>query len=415
LFYSVQHFLPRQRFAVTIARLPLILAGLVSFALAAMAFRYTANWPRAEDLQFIDMFKRAQQGFLPWLALANSYNVDHPVGIQMLIVTALWQITGVNFLIIAVSNYVLLAASALLLLRAASRRSIAAALLLPLVAFHPTQMNHLIWPYEMGWFIITFILVLNTVAIERFRFPVTWVTIGCAVASYASAHGRLLWLVAALHLIAAERSRSRALIAAAFVVVLLMFAVTSHHGDIPDASTLIRYILSLPGALFGIRDEHWLLLGSAVLLAPLCYLLVNLRRNTPAYRISVALIGASALFLIAFALGRAIHGLPWALDRIHFAPLLVPAAMGIVILATAAIDDGKRWAGTIACAIIALTAVTALPYARQRILRHLFLIHEASSRFCSGDRSEPLTFYFEVGPDINIIRRNAESLMPLCR
>jgi hypothetical protein len=391
-----------------------ILAGM-------LCLFYSTNWPRAEDLQFIDHLRTAEQGLRSWASLlVTSWNVDHPVGLQMVLVTALWQATGINFIAISIANYAILTATALLLLWATKdetkRAFLVPAILLPLAAFHPSQMNHLIWPYEMGWFLITFILVLNAVAIERFRWPVLWATLGCALASYASAHGRLLWLIAAAHVLAATRNRSRLLIATAFFTVFILFATTSpRHTDTPDLLTLIMYILRLPGSLFGIRSEPWLLLCSALLIAPLACLLAK-SRNTPATRISAALILASALFIAAFSVGRAIHGLPWALGRFHATPLFVPAMFGAIILAGTAIGSGglRRWIGAALCLIFTTSATTALPYARQRGLENLAFSKTGRRLVCAGERSFALTFFFETGPDIDIIRRNADAIQPLC-
>jgi len=296
---------------------------------------------------------------------------------------------------------------------------------IPALAFQPTQINHLLWPFELGWFMITFLLIMNICLLEWLRaHGLLLVALSCLVATFCSAHGVFLWLVAAAHCLLL-RDIGRRFVWAAFLVAAFIVAVAL-VSDARDASVawlqageISKYFIGLYGSLFGTRDMPLLLALGVTLLGMLAACGLALVRY-PLGRIErtgLILVLGSLMFVAAFSLGRFKYGLPWVLDRFHAAPLLMPFGLGLALLSLR-IFDIPAFSKAIAifpCLFLLASTVTSAPYALQRA-RESLVSRALAMRlsYMPGIDESMVIAANSLQGNVNTIRRNLPTLQPLC-
>jgi hypothetical protein len=353
-------------------------ASLVGFYL----WHYSFDWPLAEDFEYFYWHQAFSVehtiGAADILLFRNGST--HPVGVQAALGLLTMRIFGLTLTPLLALNFVfILAAGSIAAIYAGRGLTSKGARilvwpLLILVFFHPTQANHLLWPFELGWMVISFLLVANAALIERYRTPLAAVP-GAIVALFCSAHGELLVLTAAFHALLLPDLRRRwsyvAGFLAAFALVLVLWADTKVTPPSPGA--LAIYYVSLLGSLSGCHDHALLFV-----LGALAIVLVGVL-STTAYKQGLDAPNRFALVLLCyglmassiFSLGRSKYGLDWVLDRFHAAPLLMPIAAGLTILGVRQVGDRTfarwRWAGALTALVLVLASIPAtLPYAVER-------------------------------------------------
>lgn len=362
------------------------LAGYTFGALLLLAlmliYLHLFNWPHADDIAYFEWYK---QYFVnkSWslLGVAGIKNHQHQLGGQALAFVVTTSLFGFNFILLTLLNFVALTAATVVIAWTISTHiqspALRALLWLVLLALflHPTQANHILWPFELGWFLITLLLVVNACMIERLReYAIVPVALCCTAASFCSAQGLLLWLCAALHIWLIKDLRGRWPAIAAFVfgfLVLAFFLKPAERGTLPPFSILVTYPIGLYGGLWGVRDKAVIYPLGVLFLATMAFFARRaVRRNPvrPADGIGLVLMASSILCAGAFTLGRHGNGLDWALDQFHYAPLLVPALVGVAIVAIGEIDDRGpyRLPSFAVLALVAGSVVSAAPYGKMR-------------------------------------------------
>lgn len=388
---------PRVRKPVVVdnRRLPLTLDWrhlLLPVGVAALFFAWVMSrafdWPQADDFLLVDWYRRLfvadELGFGDLLTIKNG---PHPVGFQAFVTVMLFKVFGVSFNLLVALNILIAAACGLLVsavvLSDCSSRVVKwiAPVLLMAVFLHPIQMNHLVCPFELGWFMVTLALVTN-VALVEFRGvrAVPWVALVCLLGTLSTGQGGFLWLLAGLHFLLfggpGRYARAGGFLAA-FVVVSAY--LTSSTGEVSGLMNdgvggLVLYFAQLFGGVFGVRGTRstWVL-GALVLAFALGLAgAVTARRQAsrPVERAGMVLVAGALLMAVGFTLARYKFGIVWALDRFHAAPLLVPVLAGIVLLAARYFDAGASLVGrglaVVALAGVVASVVMAIPYATVR-------------------------------------------------
>ena len=385
--------------------------GLALTALALVfARRYAVDWFYNDDLATLHWFAQADAGRLrPWTVL-ELWNNEHPVGAPFALLWLARRAVGLDmrtFVELSVCVVALTAAAAARLVAdaretlAARCAGIAACFAL---AFQPTQVEHLLWSFELGWFLINATVVADVVLVERFGPRAAWPAAAlCAAASLASAQGALAFFVASFHqmLMPARPGRRAAAAALAFggilaVAHLLWQPHSSASGPVEpdrDFGGMSVFAVEVLGGLFGVRGHASLLFGGAALVtaAALLFWLRSRTARRDRLRAALVLMSFSAVCLGAFAYGRHHLGIDWATASFHAAPLLVPFALGLVVLlgappgqdapAARALD---RVAGGAAALLLAASIATAWPYGLTRA--RLWAMDRGYARWatCSG-------------------------------
>lgn len=366
---------------------------MVAPALMAAAFLVWVvgrafDWPAADDFLLVDWYRKffitGELSLGDVLAIKNG---PHPVGFQALVTVLLFKVFGVSFNLLVGLNILIAAAcgllvSAVVLSDSASRpgRWITPVLLMA-VFLHPNQMNHLVWPFELGWFMVTLALVTNIVLVEfRGARAVPWVAVVCLLGTLSTGQGGFLWLLAAFHFLLLGGPR-RYLTAGGFLAAFVAVSayLTSSTGEVSGlmkdgVGGLILYFAQLFGGVFGVRGTRstWVL-GALVLAFALGLSGAALARNRasrPTERAGMVLVAGALLMAAGFMLARYKFGIVWALDRFHAAPLLVPVLAGIVVLASRYLESGASLGGRglalLAQAGVVASVVTAAGYATER-------------------------------------------------
>lgn len=364
--------------------LPVLLVGVFLAWVVSRAF----DWPQADDFLLVDWFRRlfitGELGIGDVLTLKNG---PHPVGFQALVTVLLFKVFGVSFNLLVGLNLLIAATCGLLLsalvLSDSNSRLVrwVAPVLLMVVFLHPIQMNHLVWPFELGWFMVSLALVAN-VALVEFRGvrAVPWVAVVCLLGTMSTGQGGFLWVLAGLHFLLfggpGRYGRAGGFLMA-FVVVSAY--LTSSTGEVSGLMNdgvggLILYFAQLFGGVFGVRGTRstWVLgaLVLAVALGLAVAAIVRRQAARPIERAGVVLVAGALLMAVGFTLARYKFGIVWALDRFHAAPLLVPVLAGIVLLASRYFETGAsvaaRGLALVAQAGVVASVVMAVPYATGR-------------------------------------------------
>ena len=373
---------------------PFAIGTSLAISLMVLLNHFAFDWGQAEDFHFVDWYRRffvSNEWQLP--QLLNAQNGPHLQGFQALLGVLIFRLFGIHFIYLTYLNWLLCLACAFVTHRLANADLVAGAprILAPaalvLVFFFPAQVNHLLWPYEVGWFFVTFALLTNLWLVEHQgarALPLVALLALCGTTS--SAQGLFLWPAAALHYLSFRSDRHRwlwtAFMLAGFVFSLALMRLLTHVSPtstlpgIAEIGHFIVYLIQIAGSIFGVRTA-WVCLffGSLICAAAAVYVWRSLR--TPAaltrlQRTALVMITYSALAIVGFAIGRWGFGIPWALDRVHAAPLITPGMAGLLLLALNSIKPGgtssqkARLAGGVACAFFLLPTFTSLNYAYER-------------------------------------------------
>jgi hypothetical protein len=414
------------RFIPGFAIFTVVLASAFWFALI-----YQFNWGFADDFTF-SVFHR-------WFVLGNDMDLRtllltrstvHPWGAAMLFAMGILAVTGVSFTALVKTSFALLATAALLTTVTAvgEWRSKSACLLsfvaIPILTFHPIQTNELLWPIELAWFMITFLLILNVCMLEWAKaWAMPGVVVASLIATFCAAHGVFLWLVAAAHCLLLRDLRNRwiwaALLALAFVASIVLVSDKSEAAvGAGKAIGAVGYLLQVYGSLFGTRDPRWLWPLGTCLLGTFGACLLFLMRQ-PLGRVErmgaiVAL--ASLMFAAAFLLARG--SLAWALTWFHIAPMLAPFGVGLALLSLRAFDRTSR-AKPIAilpCLLVLGSAASSLPYAFQRAEESMVSRALAMRLSCTEGTPEDLLIMANFLPmNPTLMRQSLPLLKPLCQ
>jgi hypothetical protein len=381
MFFSRLSFIDRGFvLAAFVTLMPLAAIGL-------FLWHYSFNWINADDVDTILWFKRVFITHeLHLLRLITSWDNSHPVGAQAILSTVTLKIFGLELPILVAMSFLLICVSVAALLAVASdgiKSPPLAAAIGPLgfaLAFHPTQAEHLLWPFQIGWFMVNAALFLNLAAVERYGargLPAA--VVFCAIASFSSAQGTFLWFITAAHCLFAPLVRRRFVWAALFALIGSVATITLAHkinsqaGDYAlhgiQPTAVASFSVLLLGGIFGIRDHVLLVVFGATLLLLSALWIVAIVRSAHVdapQRIGALLILASAMFVGGFAIGRFQFGIDWATDRFHAAPLLVPLLISIAILSIRYLDanfPSKRLFGWVSLGFVLASWLAALPYA----------------------------------------------------
>ncbi|WP_237481945.1 hypothetical protein [Lichenibacterium dinghuense] len=367
------------------------------------------DWFYNDDLATLRWFAEADAGRLrPW-DLPDLWNNEHPVGAQFALLWLARRALGLDMRAFVGLSVVVVALTAAMAARLAADARDPVAIRCAAVAacfalaFQPTQTEHLLWSFELGWFVVNAVVVADAVMTERFGPRAVWPAAAlCAAASLASAQGAFAFFAAALHqaLMPARPGRRTAAAGLALGGVL----VVAHLLWRPHASAsaaarpdhafggMVVYAVEVLGGQFGLRGRLPLLLAGSALLAAAVVLLWRRRRTLRPDRLRCALVlmGFSGLCLAAFAQGRHHLGLDWATASFHAAPLLVPFALGLAVLLgapPAAAPTRRRLDRAASAATVLLLAsatAAAVPYGVTRA--RLWAMDRGYARWatCSG-------------------------------
>jgi hypothetical protein len=351
-----------------------------------------------------------------WLTL---YDNTHLLAAQVAVSLALFKLVGISFNALVYTSSILLAFSSILMTMIvwpdlSGRTSRSLALFLPLVTmFHPVEANALLWPFEIGWFMITFMLFANVFLVERFgRRALPWVAVICTVAGFSSAHGVFLWLAAILQIWLQRKFRRRwvwsmILFAGFGLCVTAIMTLTPADGggvrqadamNFGDAWSIIAYAVGLTGSVFGMAAPRmlWIFgLAGVALVLVWCWIIWHRDEVRSGERAGLVLIAVSVMFIGSFSLGRFRFGLPWALSDNHAGPMLVPLLCGLCLLAIEGIDSGRK-NGTLqklvafgSCVFCVGSFVAFAPQAiqigRESMVRRALAMHET----CASDSPAP--------------------------
>ena len=366
--------------------------AVVAAAAFLYAHRFGADWIYGDDLLTVGWIARIRAGTLDGQDLLALWDNQHPVGAQTALTWLLFRVVGIHFKAVVYLSFALILATAAFAWRlarpAAASPGVDAVLCLSmtLLALHPNQMEHLLWAFELGWFMVNGCVVANVWLVERSRgralVPVAAL---CLVATFSSAQGAFAWLVAAFHILLLGNGRRRwaasAVFAACGLVAIVRIAARSAAIGQDQPSTfealagLPVFALQILGSELGTRNHAGLLVAGVALLGLVAALGLRLGRqdgDPERLRCAAVLVTFSALCVMSFARGRSAFGLDWALGSFHAAPLLVPFGFGAVLLladAARAVRHGDRLAAIVATPLAALLVAGWLlssPYGLKR-------------------------------------------------
>ena len=178
-------------------------------------------------------------------------------------------------------------------------------------AFHPIQIEALLWPIHVSWFAITFILVLNACAIERLRAKsMPFLFISCLAGTFFSAQGAFCWFAVSMHYALCAKLERRWLYSTAFFLagvgavsrIVSLKNGTSYetHLTFGQLGDVVIYFLQLVGSSSGSKSHRTLLITGVVLTVAACALLFTTVRHryNRCGRLSLALIFASMSSLL---------------------------------------------------------------------------------------------------------------------
>lgn len=363
----------------------LVLVTLLLGGVLAYAF----DWGIAEDYLMVDWYRRlVVTGEWSVVDLLPLRNGAHPLAFQALISTITIHLLGVHFSAIVILNAIVIAATiaSLYVLMAPALRSMWAKLGLMLSTafflFHPSQTNHILWAFEIGWFLVTLFLVLALAAAEKERATgLLLAAVFCLLATFCSAQGAFVWLA-----VAAQLSLSRRRAALVFLGGFLASAVFAGGGQggltaqllavFSDFPGSVLYLLQLLGTVFGIRSNLFTAAAGTVAAILAAAALVVLFRSYPTptryERVAAGLLVYSIGATLGFALGRFQFGIEWAMHIFHATPLVSGIYLVPLLMAVRRADAATEWkrvrrpelllVGTFCGASV----LAALPYAKTR-------------------------------------------------
>lgn len=367
----------------------LVCASLFLLALAPFLYFHASNWPRADDFVIVDLFSKLKSGELSVVDVIKLKNQEHLLGIYY--ISALWLAAafGLNFALPIILNGLLILAS-VLLLAFTMRRHHTCALRWPAIAAlfmaigNGTQVNHLLWAFELYWYVVLFLHILLIFVIEKYgsRAAVP-VLVVCAASTLFGAQGQILWLTSAAHYwlrASSEPNSNRRVVFAvvatkllAFSALAVMYVTNSSSGQI---GFLFDRLLSLPifflqlfGGLFGIRHPGLaLVLGTLVVGITIVLLVRNwlIDRNEKPFRVASSLVLFALIWAGLFAVGRSKLGIDWAFGNFHASVHLIPILLALALLAcTGDSADSRGWsaASSVALTVPFVAFFTALTYA----------------------------------------------------
>ena len=326
--------------------------AIVLFLIFILKFisQFTFDWPHVDDFNMIDWYRRyfvTKEWSL--LEIAKVQNGPHWQGGQALLSVLLFKIFGVGFSYFVYINIAVIVSSATLFFLVIGREfelekaRLFALIFIFFIFFSPVQADHILWPYELGWFLVNLSLIANITLIERLKTgALIYVVIISAFSFTMSAQGAFLWLAAALQFSLLPITNRRkflttAINALGFVICYATLRYGSEEGRLPTFGQLPEfavYLLQLLGSGFGIRNTAvCFVLGLVIFSSTIVVLALSYRRHRDegTFRASSALIFASAGFIAAFGVARFNLGAPWAMHTFHAAPLVVIWYLGLGI------------------------------------------------------------------------------------
>lgn len=409
------------------------------FGIFAFIMSHAVNWPHADDFVSIDWYNNIVNKRMFGLRyILSLHDASHPLAAQGLLSTTLFALAGINFKLLIGFDTLLVLSSALTLsyfLFRAIKSTLAASLgslLLLVIFFHPLQISHFLWAFEMGWFLINFILIAVVVCIEsscRYSLPICGLL--CGIGAFCSAQGSVLWVAVVLHMCLLGIRKHRYWILAFFAGFLLDLYYVSlltpsdskplHFSDSP---AFMVYYLQLLGALFSQRI-HRRILGQGIIVFLFAAIAsVNAARNhrSPLQRTSLVLISATLISLLQFGVGRFQYGVDWALGDFHMSTLLIPLCAGLIISSldwasgAATGSHALKLVGFASCfyllASIAYSIHFARVFARESKLRTELARHFA----CEPNAPPYLVYGFNLGlPNKDLYLRTIPLLQSLCK
>lgn len=311
---------------------------------------YAVNWPHIDDFISIDWYNDiVNKGMLDvHYLLYTAHDNIHPLATQALISTAVFDARGVDYKFLIILNAVVVLSSALTLSYLSFKfmgvrfLTVLESFALLLVFFHPIQISHLLWAFELGWFLVNMILVVNAALIESsLKYRMAVVLSLCFLGAFCSAQGAALWVAAGLHIALRDLRASRYWLPIFFLLgsLNIAFVVSLSTDHIPkllmaDSLPFFVYFLQLLGALFS-KPKHTQLLLHGILVGVSTVILLfhslRSRHASAIQRTASVLILTSLMFLLQFAYGRYQYTIDWAVGDFHVATLLIPLLAGIVV------------------------------------------------------------------------------------
>jgi hypothetical protein len=381
------------------------------------------SWPVRDSFAYLILMDGIRNGHYTIIDFLTLRNNEHFVAFQYLVAAITLWIFNFRTKILLIENALLLLTGGWLILRALRRSNVAAnfPILLPLAVMLPllnlSQVNYLLWEFQIFWYLGFALFAASIFLIEKFKFSAyPAVFLLCILATGCEAQGVFLWISSGLHLLmvgASERkgewpSKKAVLIFIGHTLIFLSMAFLLLHGShsqasMPNGDSLalrltqyVVYYLKILGGGFGIKIEKWaLVLGSISLLswmALLCYSLSRFRTEADS-RIAILLSSTPILWIAAFAVGREKYGAPWALSEFHASPMLVPFYVGMTIFALMSLSSCRKLLSKIAAlslmafALAPIATSVAFGYAYSQDARLTSMLAEAAS--CNRDDYSP--------------------------
>ncbi len=416
---------------VVIVSVALFLA--ISFGTATVYAHFSFNWPQAEDFFILDWYRRAfVVSDLRISEIIGWANGPHPIGALVLLVLGIEKIFGVGLTAVLLVAYGMLICSAAALAWLASRDlpevglKIAVWAILPLAIFHPMQTNHLLWPFEICWFLITTSLVLSLVLNEVGGRWGPWLSImPCVVAMFSSAHGSLLplFMVVQLLLLPHLGRVNRSILVAIYLAIFVAGRIWLPDYGRPFSwpqnvgiGAFLIYCFQLVGGMFGYREPR-LVFCLGVLTVVICAIPLFFVRSSmkPSARVGLLLVLAGTLFVGTFALGRVAYGLPWALSGFHVAPLMAPFWLGTILISANVISRRWEWQikvpAFLAIMLIAISILTSAFDAHARAVNIRINRAIGMVKTCEGNSPDYLLAAVNALPGNLYLLRSTEPLL----
>ncbi|MFG1395492.1 hypothetical protein [Roseixanthobacter pseudopolyaromaticivorans] len=310
---------------------------------------YKFNWPYIDDFNIAKWYDELyiSKTNTVFNMLFFTRNGPHFVGLFSVISAAIFHFYGIDYTKIVLCSLFCLFLSSILIYFTVrksfeGRLNLALPIIIVLLIFQPTQIKHILWAFELSWFLVTLFLFLNLYLVERSGKWIVLTPFFALLACFCSFQGFFLLPTLALHLALKKTAPYRlALIILSLAVFVIMIAASlrssadSTHVSLQQAPAIAMYTISVIGGTFGLRDPTASFLLGLGILACAATLCVSVARKvfdlSVVDRVALVLVGASLLMIAAFSLGRFQYGLPWALFSFHAAPLLIPMLLGIAL------------------------------------------------------------------------------------
>ncbi|MEP9367953.1 hypothetical protein [Xanthobacter sp. VNH20] len=411
---------------------PLATIVLLSAAVFIVILLNRIDWPIIDDFSLIIWHKGYAEGNTTLLNMLKFTNGSHPLGLLAIISAISFELFGISITPLILMSVVCIVVSASLLWFAFGIQRddglspiFIAAAFVPIL-FHPTQIKHLMWGFELSWFMILLALAACVFLVERGGRWVALSPLIAAAACLSSAHGIVVLPCLALHLWLKRDAPYRwpliAVCALASGVAAVSLARLSEQSAAraPDLITLLSVYAGVVGGAFGFKG-HGLSISLGVLLLACClfigiHVVRSLRTLTPVDRVATVLIAGSLMMVAAFTAGRSAYGLVWALGTFHAAPMMAPMLLAIFVWFLI-VGCARRPALSIAAVVFVLAStLTSLPYAVSEA--RAMLARQQIALLISCDRGQLAEFSSAVnfGTDAYAasMRRAMVPLHPLC-